>query len=148
MTPVPGTVPLFTGARAMSRGLILGQLDQDLACAVALGLVENPRVAANPDAITVHDGAMRPLGTVRGWLDGDDPLDGATRDYLQARREANATTAPRPGQAPWVAAAAIRTRDGANQRARAARERARDLLAQRGTFAQARAAGLKVLDLA
>jgi hypothetical protein len=131
----------------MSRGLILGQLDRDLACAIALGLVESPRVAANPDAITVHDGAMRPLGTVRGWLDGDDPLDGATRDYLQARCEAYATTTPRPGQPPWMAAAAVRTRDGANQRARTARELARDLLTQRGTFTQARAAGLKAIDL-
>jgi hypothetical protein len=129
----------------MSRGLILGQLDRDLACAVALGLVESPRVAANPDAVTVLDAHMRPVGTLRGWLDGDDPLDAATRDYLRARTEANLTTTPRPGQAPWVAAAAIRTRDAANQRARAARERARDLLAQRGTFAQAHAAGLPVL---
>jgi hypothetical protein len=132
----------------MSRGLILGQLDRDLACAVAVGLVESPRVAANPDAVTVHDAHMRPLGTVRGWLDGDDPLDVATREYLQARRDANQTTTPRPGQPPWMAAAAIRTRDAANQCARAARTRARDLLTQRGTFAQARAAGLKVIDLA
>jgi hypothetical protein len=130
----------------MSRGLILGQLDQDLACAVALGLVENPRVAANPEAVTVHDGHMRPLGTVRGWLDGDDPLDVATREYLRARQEANLTTTPRPGQAPWMAAAAIRTRDAANQRAQAARQRARALLDQRGTFAAARAAGLKVIS--
>ena len=130
----------------MSRGLILGQLDKDLACAVALGLVESPRVAANPEAVTVHDAHMRPLGTVRGWLEGDDPLDVATREYLQARREANLTTTPRPGQAPWMAAAAIRTRDAANQRARTARERARALLGQRGTFAAARAAGLTVIS--
>jgi hypothetical protein len=129
----------------MSRGLILGQLDPDLACAVALGLVESPRVAANPEAVTVLDASMRPVGTVRGWLDGDDPLDVATREYLQARREANLTTTPRPGQAPWMATAAIRTRDAANQRAREARERARALLNQRGTFATARAAGLPVI---
>jgi hypothetical protein len=127
--------------------LILGQLDRDLACAVALGLVESPRVAANPDAVTVLDEYMRPVGTVRGWLDGDDPLDVATREYLRARIEAYQTTRPRPGQPPWMAAAAIRTRDAANQRARAARDRAREALAQRGTLDTARAAGLPVIDL-
>jgi len=131
----------------VSRGLILGKLDRDLACAVALGLVESPHVAANPDAVTVLDEYMQSVGTLRGWLDGDDPLDAATREYLRSRIEAYQTTTPRPGQPPWMAAAAIRTRDAANQRARAARERGRALLAERGTLDVARAAGLPVIDL-
>jgi hypothetical protein len=131
----------------MSRDRILGQLDRDLACAVALGLVEDPRVVANLDVITLHDAFMRPLGAERDWLRGDDPLDAATRDYLQARREAAMTTVYRPGQSAWGAASAIKARDGATSRARQARDLGRALLAERGVLARARQAGLKLLGI-
>src|SRR5260221_7537045 len=69
----------------MSRGLILNQLDRDLACAIALGIVEQPSVVANADNITLQDAQTRIIGTEPGWLNGDDPLDAVTRAYLIAR---------------------------------------------------------------
>ena len=130
----------------MARGLILGQLEPDTACAVALALVEMPRVVVSLEAVTLHDAHMRPLGTARDWLT-DDPLDAAVRDYLRAKREANMTTARRPNQPPWVAAAAVKTRDQATHRALAARDAGRLLLEERGFFAKARKAGLKVIGV-
>ena len=52
----------------MSRGLILGKLDRDLACAVALGLVESPHVAANQRARAARERG-RALLAERGTLD-------------------------------------------------------------------------------
>ena len=131
----------------MSQPLILQQLDRDLACAVALALVEHPRVVASLEAVTLHDAQMRPLGTERDWLRGDDALVKATRDYLGARREANQATVRRPGQTGWAAASGIKARDAATARAVQARELGRGLLAERGVLARARAAGLKVLGV-
>src|SRR4051812_44117210 len=104
----------------MSRALILGRLDRDLACAVALGLVEDPRVVANSEAVTLHDGQLRPLGTERGWLQGDAPRDAAPRDYLRARSEAVKASSPSLQQSAWRSASAVRARDDANSRARQA----------------------------
>jgi hypothetical protein len=129
----------------MKRNFILGRLDPDLACAIALGLVEWPRVVANLEAVTLHDEGMRPVGTVNGWLDLNDPLDAATHAYLAARREASQTTMRRPGQSPWVAASATKTRELANKRAVEARDRGRSLLLERGVLASAKRLGLKVL---
>ena len=129
----------------MSRDLILGQLDPDLACAVALGLVEHPRVAVSLEGLTLLDGSLQPVATVRDWLAADDPLDAATRAYLAARREATMTTVRRPGQSGWAAASVIKARDTANTRAAQARDLGRSLLAQRGVLAQARQLGLKML---
>jgi hypothetical protein len=129
----------------MKRAPILGQVDPDLACAVALGLVEWPRVEVRLEAITVHDTEMRVVGTVSDWLTPEDALDAATHTYLSARREAGLTTMRRPGQAPWVAAAAIKTRDLANKRAVEARDLGRALLIERGVLEHAREAGLTVL---
>ena len=81
----------------MPREPILGVLDPDLACAVALGVVEHPQVVVSQEAVTVHDAGMRPLGTQPDWLVPDDPLHAATREYLQARREVMRVTGPRPG---------------------------------------------------
>jgi hypothetical protein len=127
----------------MQRLPILGQLDRDLACAIALGLIEDPHVAASPEAITLLDMNMRPLGTERDWLAGDDPLDVATRDYLVARREAATASVRRPGQTGWGSASAIKARDGTAGRARAAHELGRLLLAQRGVLANAPGAALQ-----
>jgi hypothetical protein len=129
----------------MNRDRILGQLDRDLACAIALGLVEGPHVVANLESVSLHDEPMRLLGSVRNWLDGDDPLDAATRDYLRAKRDASAAAVRRPGQAPWGMAAAVKARDLANERARQARDLGRMLLAERGVLAQARRAGMKLV---
>jgi hypothetical protein len=132
----------------MSSELLFGQLHPEIACAVALAIVEDPRVVANVDSLTFHDPGMRPLGTIAGWLNGDDPLRQATREYLQAKREASMTTMRGPGGGSgWAAASAARTRDAANQRARQARERGRALLAERGVLAYARNKGLKFIGV-
>ena len=72
----------------MRPDMIFGQMPRDLACAIALGMVEAPRVGINVQSITLLDAQMRPADKVDNWLDGDDPLDVATRDYLRARQNA------------------------------------------------------------
>jgi hypothetical protein len=129
----------------MNRGLLLGHIPRDLACAFALGVVEDPRVVATLESVTVYDDRLRPLGKLPNWLLGDDPLDVATREYLRAKRDATMTTVPRPGQTAWGFASAARARDGANDRARKARDVGRGLLAERGVLTQARQAGLKLI---
>jgi hypothetical protein len=129
----------------MSRGLLCDVLDRDLACAVALGFVELPRVAVNAQTITIHDGNMRLVGAVPDWLDGGDPLDEATREYLQARQEA-ALSGPKAGAQPWEASARTKARETANQRAIQAKARGRAILEERGVLAQARAQGLRVQE--
>lgn len=129
----------------MTREAILEDVDRDLACAVALGIVEYPRVIALLDAVTVHDAAMRPICTQRDWLDGTDPLDVATREYLMARREAMGAGAKKLG-AGWAAAGAARQRDTAIIRANEAKAQGRALLIERGVLDRARTAGLKVFE--
>jgi hypothetical protein len=129
----------------MSRGLLCNVLDRDLACAVALGFVEMPGVAANARTITIHDAAMRPLGSVSDWLDGSDPLDVATREYLQARQEAT-LSGPKLGAKPWEATARTKTREQASQRAIQARTRGKALLDERGVLVRARADKLRVIE--
>lgn len=129
----------------MNRGLLLGHVPRDVACAVALGIVEDPRVVATLQAVTLYDVRLRPLGTLPNWLNGDDALDVVTRDYLRAKPDATMTTVRRPGQAAWSYASAAKTRDGANERARQAREQGRGVLAERGVLAHARTAGLKLV---
>jgi hypothetical protein len=131
----------------MARDLILGRLHQDMACAIALTIVENPHVVANLEAITLHDTAMRPLGTVRNWLTDTDPLDQATREYLSAKREASMVPARRPGQSDWVTVSGVKKRESATQRACRARELGRALLAERGILTQARKAGLSLIGV-
>ena len=114
----------------MARELILGQLHPDLACAIALGVVDNPQVTVTVDSITLTDPQRGNTRTLSAWL-GDDPLDQATREYLTARRDAmlHGQKARGPG---WAGAAAIKARDQANARAIQARNRAREILQQRG----------------
>src|SRR5258708_3354727 len=115
----------------MGRGLLCNVLDRDLACAVALGLVDRPGVVVNPQTITLQDAERRPAGSVTDWLQGEDPLDVATREYLQARQEA-ILSGPKPNAKPWEATARTKAREAANQRAIAARTRGRALLEERG----------------
>ncbi len=127
------------------RDPILGQLDRDLACAIALGVVESPRVVANAQAITLHDERMRPLGSLPGWLDTNDPLDQATRTYLVARQQAVQAGTPKIGQGGWAGSSAIKQREEANRRAIEAKKTAVQLLQERGALAAARAQGLRVI---
>jgi hypothetical protein len=129
------------------RSPILGQFDRDLACAVALSLVEYPHIIANLNALTLLDAGMRPVGTEHDWLRGDDPLDVATREYLAARRDASLASVRRPGQTGWASASAVKTREEANSRARRARDLGRSLLIERGVIAHARRTGLKLIDV-
>lgn len=129
----------------MSRGLLCNVLDRDLACAVALGFVDLPRVMANPLTITLHDASMRPIGSVPDWLAGSDPLDVATREYLQARLTVT-NSGPKPNAKPWEAVARTKAREEASKRAIEARARGKTLLDERGVLALARAEGLPVTE--
>jgi hypothetical protein len=131
----------------MQQDLLFGRLHPDLACAIALSIVEDPRVIANAEAISLHDQAGQLLGCIRDWLQEGDPLHQATREYLLARREASQTTVRRPWQSSWAAASAARVRDAANNRALQAKDRARALLAERGVLTHARQAGLTLLGV-
>ncbi len=129
----------------MSRDPILGKLDRDLACAVALSIVEAPHIVVNLESVTLHDERMRPLGTERDWLRGNDPLDAVTRDYLTARRAVNQAGVRRPGQTGWAAASSIRAREEAIRKAQEMRDLGFTLLCERGLIAWARRTGLKLL---
>lgn len=129
----------------MSRGLLCNDLDRDLACAVALGFVDLPRVTANARTITIHDANMRLIGAVPDWLSGADPLDVATREYLTARQEA-ALAGTKPNARPWEAAARAKARDEATQRALKAKARGKELLEARGVLVRARAEKLRVIE--
>ena len=128
----------------MSREPILNELPPDWACAIALGLIENPRFVVSLDAVTLHDAHMHPISTQADWLSPDDPHDQVTREYLQARREAMAVNTKRSGAA-WAAAHATKLREAANQRAAQAKVRGHGFLAERGVLKEARAAGWTVL---
>ncbi len=129
----------------MSRGLLCNVLDRDLACALALGFVDMPRVTANPQTITIHDANMRLVGSVPEWLAGDDPLDVATREYLSARQEA-ALSGTKPNAKPWESAARAKARDEATKRALEAKGRGKKLLDERGVLARAREEKLRVIE--
>jgi hypothetical protein len=128
----------------MSQGLLLDELPPDLACAIALGIVEDPCVIVSLEAVTLQDTRQQPIGTQSGWLNPDDPLHAVTREYLKARREVTMLGARRPGSA-WSSAHAHKVREAANTRAIQAKIRGRMFLAERGVLDQARAAGLTVL---
>ncbi len=115
----------------MKRDLLLGEVDRDLACAIAPGFVEDPRVVAELEVIQIRDAAMRPLASQSGWLNTPDPLDAATREYLTARR---AMARVPSGEARQAAACKLIT----------VKQRVRRLLVARGVLRKARAAGLTV----
>lgn len=129
----------------MSRDPLLNVLDRDLACAVALGYVDLPRVSTNTQTVTIHDANMGLVGSVPDWLSGPDPLDVATREYLHARQEAT-LAGTKPGARPWEAAARAKSRDEATRRALEARARGKVLLDQRGVLTRARDEKLRVME--
>jgi hypothetical protein len=128
----------------MPRGLILGKLDPDLACGIALGLVEHNFIVTNLESITIHDEDFETLGQQRDWLTDEDPLDLATRDYLTARRQALLAAHQGEADNAWAAAAGIASREEANRRAVEARATGRAILEQRRVLESARAAGMTV----
>lgn len=131
----------------MRTPLILGKIDRDLACAIALGLVQWPRVVANLNALTLCDERMQTLGSDPNWLQGDDPLDALTRDYLAARQQAMKANTRPPGYGhAWAASSANKVRDEANKTAIAARAKAVLLLNERGTLTAAKKQGLHVVE--
>ena len=127
----------------MARDLLLGQLDPDLACAIALNFVEHDQVVITLEALTLNDPHQRTSRTQAGWLSNTDPLDQFTREYLSARREAMQSTS-RASQSGWAGASAVKSREAANARAIQARSKAAQLLQARGVFRQARSLGLRV----
>ena len=131
----------------MARDLILGQLLPDLACAIALGFVEDPRVTITLDAITLADPRTRMTRTQNDWLSAADPLDLLTRQYLSARLEAMKSVL-RPGMPPWDRTRLIKAREVATSLALQAKTQAGQLLEDRGVLIAARKLGLKVNEAA
>lgn len=126
------------------RSSILEHLDHDLACGIALGFFEHPRARVTLEAVTRYDRGYRVLGIEASWL-GSDPLDAATRDYLEARRAlSRASGAGEKGR--WSSAVAARAREEALTRAIDAKTRARDLLIGRDAWARAADAGMTILE--
>jgi hypothetical protein len=121
-------------------------LHPDMACAIALGVVDNPNVTASLDALIVVDARLRTTRTVTGWLDGADALAVATREYLTARRDAM-LNGPRPTQSGWAASATVKARETANIRANLARSTALKILQDRGVLHHARRNGMTVRDV-
>lgn len=120
--------------------------DFDLACAVALGFVEHPRMTVNLSQMTVLDHRGQPVATFRDWLSQFDKLHAVVRDYLSARQEAQQATAKSSGfmGGGWTTATAIKTRDTANARANAAKASGRQHLMERGVLTRAKGLGLRV----
>jgi hypothetical protein len=112
------------------RGLLLGGLDRDLACAIALGFVDDPHVIADLEWIAILDADKRLRASQSGWLSTLDPLDVATREYLRAQR---------------ALARATGERDEAARKAYAAKGRVWRLLEVRGVLRMAREAGFLVV---
>ena len=121
-------------------------LHPDVACAIALGVVDNPNVTASLDALTIVDPRLRTTRTQTNWLDGADALAVATREYLTARRDAM-LNGPRPTQSGWAASATVKARETANIRANQARNTALKILQDRGVLHHARRTGMIVRDL-
>lgn len=119
--------------------------DFDLACAVALGLVEHPRLLANARQVTITDHRGQTLSVHPNWLSPADPLQQLTLEYLRAREEAQKTTS-KPAYGGWGAAAGVKVRDEAVMRASAAKKQAAALLAERGALTRAGTLGLRVVS--
>jgi hypothetical protein len=112
----------------------LGGLDRDLACAIALGFVDDPHVIADLESIAVLDADKRLLASQSGWLSTLDPLDVATREYLRAQRALARASRERGGE-----------RDEVARKAYAAKGRVWRLLKVRGVLRMAREAGFAVV---
>ena len=121
--------------------------DLDLACAVAMGFVEHPRMIVNLNQLTVLDHRGQPSATYRDWLSQLDKLHILVREFLTARTTAQQATARTTGfgATGWGTASAIKHRDAANTRAITLKAEARQHLAERGALVRAKGLGLKIL---
>ena len=120
-------------------------LNLDVACAVALGLVEHPSVNVNYTTIVFIDPESRSEYRQSDWLDCSDPLHRATQDYLEARDEIlrSQSTYQRAG---WSNIGASRSRELAAKRAKDARSRGIAIVHERKVVDVAKAAGFNVLS--
>src|SRR5262245_11431405 len=108
-------------------------IDLDLACAVAVNLVEHPMLRVTPVAVTLLDARQQTVDQVSGWASAADPLHMLARDYLMARRDAMLATTKGTGS-HWGYSGAARGRDLANRKAIQAKNQARTLLEERGVL--------------
>jgi hypothetical protein len=128
------------------QGLILGKVEPDLACAIALEFVECPRISANLEGVTLYDERLQRIGAETDWLRAEDPLHQLTRECLVAKREMHRSTI-RPGNTGgWAAATAAKNREKYVKQALEAKIKARVLLQERGVFDLARKAGMTVRE--
>ena len=117
--------------------------DTDLACAIALGFVEHPRLIVNRLQITVLDHRGQPVENHPGWLSTFDKLHQIVADFLAARDEATKANARTGyGNAGVGAAAQVKSREAANTKAIHLKSTARAMLAERGVIAKAKTLGL------
>lgn len=121
--------------------MILDILHRDLACAIALAFVEVPGVSVNLQAVTLSK------GTQQNWIDDQDPLEAATREYLTAKQQvAQSSSTWKPGGNAWGSAGGVKQREEAVKRSVAARGAAQKLLAERGVLTYARGKGYRVYE--
>lgn len=119
-------------------------VDLDLACAVALGIVEAPRWIVNQQQINILDPRGATLQSANNWLIASDPLHQLTKHYLDARTEAQKASSANTYMKGYGNSTGIKTRDEANQRANLAKCKARQLLAEHGVLARAQSLGFRV----
>jgi hypothetical protein len=123
----------------------MAEVDFDLACAVALGIVECNWYLANVHQLNVFDRHLQPVAEYSNWLQPDDPLHQATRDYLVARNQVQQAVPRSYGQAgSWSNASQAKTRELSQMRANEARNFARQILHERGVITRAKSLGLKL----
>ena len=120
-------------------------VDLDLACAVALGIVEAPRMVVNLHQINVLDQRGTIMQSATNWIIPSDPLHQLTRHYLEARTEAQKASSSNTYMKGYGNSTGIKSRDEANQRANLAKSKARQLLAEHGVLARAQSLGYRLL---
>jgi hypothetical protein len=127
----------------LSWSRIVNSIEHDLACGIALGFFEHRRARVTLEAITLYDKSFRVRDLRPNWL-GEDPLDQATREYLEAGRALTRSSGT-GANGKW-SSSAIQAREEILARALAAKARARDILQERDTWSRAREAGMAVLE--
>lgn len=123
---------------------MLPLLDSELACAVALGVVEHPRLIANVYQITLLDHRGQALACLQDWLQESDRLHQLTKVNLKARAEAQQANVHYDCKSCWSASSATMTSDTATQLVIQTRTLSKQLLAKRGVFTKAQSLGLRL----
>jgi hypothetical protein len=127
-----------------SRSRTVEYVEHDLACGIALGFFEHRWARVTLEAVTLYDRAYRVLHLKPNWL-GREPLDLATREYLESKR-AIGRICGAGEKGTWSPAVAARAREEAMTRAVAAKARAGAILRERDAWARAEQAGMQILD--